>query len=515
MAIPRDIRHEDVCYVMKATTQSNVTPTSPPSQPTSNTLQPGNMGLTALSGASSHLNSSVNSLSENFNTSFGFFVKDFMSRRVLLRCDSSRDLYLVTHSSLIPRAFLVSQHMWHQRLGHLGGDVLLRLVSNNVISYDNEKPHVVCHACLISTTYVLKSLYLRDIELVLFIDSLKKKYVVEILKKAHMVNCNSSRTPVDSESKLGADGDSIFDLTLYRSLAEPHFSALKRVLSAVYFSSNPVQHQRTKHIEIDIHFVHDLVVDGQVLVLHVPSRYQFSDIFTKGLSSALFEEFHTSLSASGECSRLRWQGVWLWRFRLNKGDKEVIVQDLVAKNGELGACRLPSDVMVMLERDKRKLMMPLKLIISYDVMKTCSPRRRNLDLDDDDLEMIGDYLDLNPNEGFVDIKEEEIEEMKCKLLGIPYFSLVLMIEEKFLFSRYKEQNLALRSSSVLLAYSSIQRQEMEIDKMRLTHGIEKMNDEAHAFAKKHTDNQAKQYLIRDAVVKGEKLMICKIFGNAI
>ncbi|GKE39341.1 ribonuclease H-like domain-containing protein [Tanacetum coccineum] len=80
------------------------------------------------------------------------------------------------------------------------------------------------------------------------------------------------------------------------------------IKSAVYLSSNPVQHQRTNHIEIDIHFVRDLVATGQVRVLHVPSRFQYADIFTKGLPSSLFDEFRDSLSVRctpaptvGEC----------------------------------------------------------------------------------------------------------------------------------------------------------------------------------------------------------------------
>ena len=67
-------------------------------------------------------------------------------------------------------------------------------------------------------------------------------------------------------------------------------------ISAVYLSGNPVQHQRTKHVEVDIHFVREKVQRGQVRVLHVPSRHNFSDIFTKGLPRVLFDDFQSSLS---------------------------------------------------------------------------------------------------------------------------------------------------------------------------------------------------------------------------
>ncbi|GJZ54555.1 ribonuclease H-like domain-containing protein [Tanacetum coccineum] len=78
---------------------------------------------------------------------FVFSVKDFLTRRVLLQCDSMGDLYPVTTPSPIPHAFLTSQHTWHQRLGHPGSEVLRRLISRNFISCNKEKHHVLCHAC--------------------------------------------------------------------------------------------------------------------------------------------------------------------------------------------------------------------------------------------------------------------------------------------------------------------------------------------------------------------------------
>ena len=70
-------------------------------------------------------------------------------------------------------------------------------------------------------------------------------------------------------------------------------------VSAVYLSTNPVQHQRTKHIEIDLHFVRERVALGEVRVLHVPTTSQYADIFTKGLPTSVFTEFRSSLNVRG------------------------------------------------------------------------------------------------------------------------------------------------------------------------------------------------------------------------
>ncbi|GKB79277.1 ribonuclease H-like domain-containing protein [Tanacetum coccineum] len=97
------------------------------------------------------------------------------------------------------------------------------------------------------------------------------KYATEILEQARMVSCNPSRTPVDIESKLYDDGDPVSDPTLYRSFAGS--------LQYLTFTRPDISY-----------------AVRQVRVLHVPSRYQYADIFTKGLPSALFEEFRSSLS---------------------------------------------------------------------------------------------------------------------------------------------------------------------------------------------------------------------------
>ncbi|XP_059310739.1 uncharacterized mitochondrial protein AtMg00810-like [Lycium ferocissimum] len=56
-------------------------------------------------------------------------------------------------------------------------------------------------------------------------------------------------------------------------------------ISSIYLAQNPVQHARTKHVEIDIHFVREKVAAGVLRVQYVPSQDQLADLLTKALPS--------------------------------------------------------------------------------------------------------------------------------------------------------------------------------------------------------------------------------------
>ncbi|KAF5471700.1 hypothetical protein F2P56_008473 [Juglans regia] len=65
--------------------------------------------------------------------------------------------------------------------------------------------------------------------------------------------------------------------------------------SAIFMTRNPVAERRSRHIDIDIHFVRELVCNGILKIKHVPSTLQIEDIFTKSPSKPLFLLFRSKL----------------------------------------------------------------------------------------------------------------------------------------------------------------------------------------------------------------------------
>ncbi|XP_068655316.1 uncharacterized mitochondrial protein AtMg00810-like [Aristolochia californica] len=65
--------------------------------------------------------------------------------------------------------------------------------------------------------------------------------------------------------------------------------------SALFLSSNPIVHKRVKHVELDIHFLRELVVAGKIRTQYVLFYLQVADIFTKSVSRPLFQFFRFKL----------------------------------------------------------------------------------------------------------------------------------------------------------------------------------------------------------------------------
>ncbi|KAK2396684.1 putative mitochondrial protein [Trifolium repens] len=66
-------------------------------------------------------------------------------------------------------------------------------------------------------------------------------------------------------------------------------------MSAINISKNPIQHSRTKHIDIRHHFIRGLVEDKVVTLEHVATENQLAEIFTKALDANKFETLRGKL----------------------------------------------------------------------------------------------------------------------------------------------------------------------------------------------------------------------------
>nr|AAT76321.1 putative integrase [Oryza sativa Japonica Group]ABF97341.1 retrotransposon protein, putative, unclassified [Oryza sativa Japonica Group] len=152
------------------------------------------------------------------------------------------------------------------------------------------------------------------------------KYTKDLLRRFKMENCKPISTPIGSTAMLDPDEDgkavdqkeyrSMIGSLLYLTASRPDIqfaiiwflSTLKDYCltfekvplfcdnnSAINIAKNPVQHSRTKHIDIRFHFLRDHIEKGDVELQFLDTKLQLADIFTKPLDSNCFVFLHGEL----------------------------------------------------------------------------------------------------------------------------------------------------------------------------------------------------------------------------
>jgi len=102
-----------------------------------------------------------------------------------------------------------------------------------------------------------------------------------------------ARSSAEAEYKALADGTAEV-LWLHYLLTNLCFSPSSVTtiwcnnLGATYLSANPIFHARTKHVEVDYHFVRDRVAKKEIQIHFISSKDQLADVFTKPLSYSTF-----------------------------------------------------------------------------------------------------------------------------------------------------------------------------------------------------------------------------------
>jgi hypothetical protein len=125
--------------------------------------------------------------------------------------------------------------------------------------------------------------------------------------RSNLISWCDKKQPTVSRSSTEAEYKSMANATaelmwLQTLLRELRVSCPKQArmwcdnMGVKYLSSNPVFHARTKHIEMDYHFIRDQVMQRLLEVWFISTHDQLADGLTKPLSQQRFLEFRRNLN---------------------------------------------------------------------------------------------------------------------------------------------------------------------------------------------------------------------------
>jgi hypothetical protein len=60
--------------------------------------------------------------------------------------------------------------------------------------------------------------------------------------------------------------------------------------AAISIAHNPPLHDRTKHVEVDKHFIKEKIYSGEICMSYIPTKSQVADVLTKSLPKRQFDD---------------------------------------------------------------------------------------------------------------------------------------------------------------------------------------------------------------------------------
>ncbi|GJS25027.1 hypothetical protein Tco_0453659 [Tanacetum coccineum] len=136
-------------------------------------------------------------------------------------------------------------------------------------------------------------------------------YIAEGFTDADYAGCpNTSRSTTGYYVFVGGNLVSWKSKKQYvvsRSSSKVEYRAMAQTTS-IYIATNPVFHERTKHIEFDCHFTHEKLEDGTITTPHIRTESQLADVLTKALPGTRINSIcnklgiiNTYAQLEGEC----------------------------------------------------------------------------------------------------------------------------------------------------------------------------------------------------------------------
>ena len=132
-------------------------------------------------------------------------------------------------------------------------------------------------------------------------------YGFELLREGPLISWKAKKQPtfalstceVEYTSMAAATQEGKFLLALISDMTVGiplnQFSLHCDNQGAIALANNPVQHQRSKHIDIRYHFVRDEIQNGSLQLFYIPSEDNMADVFTKPVVRSKIEKFRSLL----------------------------------------------------------------------------------------------------------------------------------------------------------------------------------------------------------------------------